>query len=279
MEGMGRLKIFRFDPEVGIPGYKEYEVPMKNGFTVQKTLFYIAENYDDPPAFRRYICNRGQCAGCVMTINQRTERACTTQIEKEMVIEPLYDYPVIRDLVVDFGKKVYKKLGQYYRMKEGTTILRSHFRVRGQFLAEKKFFMKIDQTKCVGCVEKSCVKACWVNLYENLESREGERVSLYSGPIKIIDGVAHNPGICSVCFNAPCIDKCPVHCIGLTAHGTTTKINTKKCIGCGLCVDNCPMENIWMNLERGFAVKCDLCEGDPECVKACPYDAIEFRIQ
>jgi ferredoxin len=33
-----------------------------------------------------------------------------------------------------------------------------------------------------------------------------------------------------------------------------------------------------MNLERGYAVKCDLCGGDPECVKACPYDAIDFEI-
>ena len=26
----------------------------------------------------------------------------------------------------------------------------------------------------------------------------------------------------------------------------------------------------------GKAVKCDLCGGDPECVKFCPWDAIKF---
>jgi len=278
MDEKGVLKIFRFDPGVGIPEYKQYEVPVKKGLTVLEALFYIAQNYDDPPAFRRYQCNRGQCTGCVMTIDHRTQRACTTQVKREMVIEPLYDYPVIRDLVVDFGKKVHKEGGGYYRIKEGTIILRSNFKIRDRFLLEKKFFMKIDQVKCLGCKDKSCVRACWVNLYENLESRGGERLPLYSAPIKIIGGVAHNPGICSVCLDAPCIDKCPVHCIGLTPQGTATKINTKKCIGCGLCVDSCQMGNIWMNLERGFAVKCDLCEGDPECVKACPYDAIEFLL-
>jgi succinate dehydrogenase/fumarate reductase-like Fe-S protein len=180
MEKKVKLRIFRFIPDIGIPEYKEYEVPMGKGHTVLKTLFYIAENNDDPPAFRRYFCNRGQCAGCIMTINHRTRRACTTQVREDMVIEPLYDYPVIRDLVVDFGKKVYKEPGRYYRAKTGTTILSSNFRLKDQPLANKKLFMKIDQDRCLYCKEKPCVKACWVNLYENLENKEGERLPLYS---------------------------------------------------------------------------------------------------
>lgn len=100
------LKIFRYDPDAKIPWFKAYQVPMSAGLMVQKALFYIADHSDDPPAFRPFMCNRGQCACCVLAINGKNLRACTTKVTKQMTIEPVYQYPVLRDLVVDFGKKV-----------------------------------------------------------------------------------------------------------------------------------------------------------------------------
>jgi Fe-S-cluster-containing hydrogenase component 2 len=38
----------------------------------------------------------------------------------------------------------------------------------------------------------------------------------------------------------------------------------------------CPIGGISMNMETGKIIKCNLCDGDPECVKYCAYGAIEY---
>ncbi len=273
----GRISIFRFDPTDRKPCYRDYQVPLTEHLTVIGALFYLSAQVDDPPAFRRFMCNRGQCASCVMTINGRTGRACTARMTDGMVLEPLYDYPVIKDLVVDFGTKTEAAGGRYYNLRTGTFILSSHDR-RSRSLRGPWVYMAVDEKKCVSCPAKPCVGVCPVNGFENLEDREGARIPLHSAPIRIENGRAKLAGVCNICSTWPCIAKCPTQAIQIVAHGAGTRINPKKCIGCGLCLTACPLGNIWMNLERGHAVKCDLCDGDPECVRACPYGAIDFEI-
>jgi len=49
------------------------------------------------------------------------------------------------------------------------------------------------------------------------------------------------------------------------------------CVDCGKCVEVCPFDVIWLNKKEGKVFKCDLCNGDPECVKWCPHEALEFE--
>lgn len=277
MSELTRLTIFRFDPEQKEPSYREYQLPLIENLTVIRALFYLAEHCPDPPAFRRYMCNRGQCASCVMTINGRTRRACTTRVKNGMVIEPLRDYPVIRDLVVDFGHPVAESDGGYHTLREGHLVLPSAARHRNG-LRGPWVHMSVDHSACTTCESKPCVKACWVNQIEHLEDRRGRRVPRWSAPIRIEGGRAILAGVCGTCMEAPCRDKCPTGAFQSTAEGAGYAINPRRCIGCGLCVTACRNENIWLNLERGYAVKCDFCDGEPACAEACPFDAIAYEI-
>ena len=45
-------------------------------------------------------------------------------------------------------------------------------------------------------------------------------------------------------------------------------IDYGRCIQCGACVGACPFGAISLDLE-GKPVKCDLCGGNPKCVKDC----------
>jgi succinate dehydrogenase/fumarate reductase-like Fe-S protein len=277
MSGTARLHIFRYNPTDGVPSYRDYDVPCAPSLTVIRALFHLAAHADDPPAFRRYMCNRGQCAGCVMTINGRTRRACTTQVRDGMIIEPLRDYPVIRDLVVDFGRKVPDGEGGWRLVQEGALVLRSAPPVRRPH-SGRWLFMEVDQKHCLSCEDKPCVRACWVNRLETLEDREGRLVPRHAAPIRLEQGKAVLCGVCGLCQTMPCMDKCPAQAFSLVAGGVGSSIDPQRCIGCGLCVAACAQGHIWLDLGRGHAVKCDLCGGDPRCAQACPCGAITYEV-
>jgi Fe-S-cluster-containing hydrogenase component 2 len=47
-------------------------------------------------------------------------------------------------------------------------------------------------------------------------------------------------------------------------------VEAEKCTSCGNCVTACPYGVLTLDPLTGKAIKCDLCDGDPECVKHCP---------
>ncbi len=59
-------------------------------------------------------------------------------------------------------------------------------------------------------------------------------------------------------------------------HGTAFRVDSKKCVNCGLCASICPENNI--TLENGiykFGHKCVLCMG---CAFNCPKDAVKVGV-
>ncbi|MFZ3130032.1 MAG: 4Fe-4S binding protein [Desulfosporosinus sp.] len=53
-------------------------------------------------------------------------------------------------------------------------------------------------------------------------------------------------------------------------------VDQEKCIGCGQCVDICPIEAI--ELDNGFAVISDECIECGACTDACPTEAISLPL-
>ncbi|MEM4468111.1 MAG: fumarate reductase (CoM/CoB) subunit TfrB [Candidatus Nezhaarchaeales archaeon] len=96
------VKLFRYNPQVDKqPYYATYEVPWREGMTLLEVLNYIYENYE-PIAFR-YYCRCGVCGTCGVMLNGQPVLACRTYVDRidEIIVEPLKNFNVIRDLVVD----------------------------------------------------------------------------------------------------------------------------------------------------------------------------------
>jgi Fe-S-cluster-containing hydrogenase component 2 len=52
-------------------------------------------------------------------------------------------------------------------------------------------------------------------------------------------------------------------------QGHVLIVNEDKCDNCGDCYDVCPYGVIHPHPERKVAYKCDLCDGDPQCITFC----------
>ncbi len=105
MGGSGVVKVFRFDPEKDKrPRLQTFKNVPYEGMRVTDVLNYIYQNLDSSLAFR-YSCRAGLCGVCLLKVNGKACLSCHRIAEKEMTIEPPSQYPVIKDLVVDLGKK------------------------------------------------------------------------------------------------------------------------------------------------------------------------------
>jgi succinate dehydrogenase/fumarate reductase-like Fe-S protein len=120
------LKVFRFNPDIDtIPYYTSYTLPWTEGLTMLAAIRMIYAQIDPSLGFRNYFCGRGLCAACRLTIDGTVKRACHVILEagREYVVEPLKNYPVIRDLVVDFGvTRIDPESGREFRIREGVSL-------------------------------------------------------------------------------------------------------------------------------------------------------------
>jgi len=99
------FEILRYDPDKDTaPAMKKYTVPVTKGMTVLDGLLWLKENVDATLSYRM-SCRMGVCGSCGMFINGMPRLACNNQIlhltSSKIVIKPLPNYDIIRDLVPD----------------------------------------------------------------------------------------------------------------------------------------------------------------------------------
>lgn len=107
-----KLKIKRFNPsergEKAEPYFQAFNVEVNEGMTVLDALLKIADEEDPTLVFRR-SCRSAICGSCAMVINRQSKLACRTQMAPEydkfgeVLVEPLTNHAVLKDLVVDFS--------------------------------------------------------------------------------------------------------------------------------------------------------------------------------
>ena len=102
------LKIARFNPEHDKSSrFMEFNLKYEKWTTVLEAILDVKEHFDHSVAVR-YSCRQASCGSCGMIINGRPRLACFTKIselDSEVItVEPMNNFPVIRDLAVKFEK-------------------------------------------------------------------------------------------------------------------------------------------------------------------------------
>jgi succinate dehydrogenase / fumarate reductase iron-sulfur subunit len=141
MTNKQKFIVFRKESDDSKVRYERYEVPLKHGMSILDALFYIQDQVDPNFAFR-YSCRGAICGSCGMTIDKVPQLACKTQVKNvksvkkpprlpelnfgdvpndwdevnEILIEPLPNMKIIKDLVVDMEPfwKFYAEVQPYF---------------------------------------------------------------------------------------------------------------------------------------------------------------------
>jgi succinate dehydrogenase/fumarate reductase iron-sulfur protein len=96
-----KIIVRKYDPSANRNPYDvPYKVPLKAKSTILDGLIYIYENLDPDCAFE-YGCRYDCCGSCAVKVDGIPKLICHELLQKDIHIEPLDHFPVIRDLVID----------------------------------------------------------------------------------------------------------------------------------------------------------------------------------
>ncbi|HOD29101.1 MAG TPA: 4Fe-4S dicluster domain-containing protein [Syntrophales bacterium] len=84
------------------------------------------------------------------------------------------------------------------------------------------------------------------------------------------------PTTCQQCEDAPCVAVCPTGAMHDDSLINRVAWDEVKCIGCRMCTLACPFGAVVFETDRRRIIKCDLCDGKPECVAFCPAKALDY---
>ena len=154
-----QIRVARFRPETDSePHFQEYEVPLRKEWTVLDGLNYIKDELDGTLSYR-WSCRMGICGSCGANVNGEPKLTCGTFLTDyapgPVRIEPLSNFPVIRDLVVeltDFLNKLGAVQPWLIRDEEQPVSAGEYLQTPAELDEYKQFSM------CINCM--LCYSAC-----------------------------------------------------------------------------------------------------------------------
>jgi fumarate reductase iron-sulfur subunit len=153
------LQVARYRPESeSEPTLEAYELPCPKEWVVLDGLNHIKDRLDGTLSFR-WSCRMGICGSCGMTVNGEPKLTCATFLSDyapgPVRVEPLRNFPVIRDLVVDVGDFMQKlaRVKPWIVRKQEQPLSEGEYRQTPEELDEYKQF-----SMCINCM--LCYSAC-----------------------------------------------------------------------------------------------------------------------
>ncbi len=210
------LQVTRYRPEQDDePTVQEYEVPLRKDWAVLDGLNHIKDHQDGTLSYR-WSCRMGICGSCGMTVDGEPKLTCATFLTDydpgPVRVEPLANFPLIRDLVVEIGDFLRKlpKVKPWIVRDDDMPIS------EGEYLQTPKQMEEYKQySMCINCM--LCYSACPVYGLDpdfigpaaialaqryNLDSRD-------QGASDRLDLLIHPDGIWGCTFVGECTRACP----------------------------------------------------------------------
>jgi fumarate reductase iron-sulfur subunit len=213
------LRVARYHPEQQSElTFDDFDVPCPKDWVVLDGLNHIKDRLDGTLSYR-WSCRMGICGSCGMTVNGEPKLTCATFLADyapgPVRVEPLRNFPIIRDLIVDIGDFMRKLV----RVKPW--IVRA---AEEKPLAEGEYLQTPDQmdeykqySMCINCM--LCYSACPIYGLDpkflgpaaialaqryNLDNRD-------EGGAERMEVLSEHEGIWGCTFVGECTKVCPKH--------------------------------------------------------------------
>jgi fumarate reductase iron-sulfur subunit len=213
-----RLQVARYRPEQESEAtYDEFDVPCPKDWVILDGLNHIKDQVDGTLAYR-WSCRMGICGSCGMTVNGEPKLTCATFLHEyapgPIRVEPLRNFPVIRDLIVDIGDFMRKlvTVKPWIVRDEERPLSAGEFRQTPDEMEEYKQY-----SMCINCM--LCYSACPIYgldpkflgpaaialaqryNFDNRDQGSGQRM----------DVLSEHEGIWGCTFVGECTKVCPKH--------------------------------------------------------------------
>jgi succinate dehydrogenase / fumarate reductase iron-sulfur subunit len=217
------LKLRRYDPQSGeAPYYEEFQVELEPHRSVLEAILQVKADQDGSVGIR-CSCRAAICGSCGVKINGRAGLACHTHLDhaanagvnadgKTILVEPMGNMPVIKDLIVDMDAVHWKKIQRV-----------TPWLLNKQPVPEREYVVPhenmVDVTQTMACIQcGACVSDCLSMEVDPLFVGPAALAKAYrfvgdprdAEQYERLKDLAEDPhGIydCTHCFN--CIEACP----------------------------------------------------------------------
>ena len=119
---------------------------------------------------------------------------------------------------------------------------------------------------CNGC--NDCMSAC-ARVKAQSEDAVHSRIQIVPS-----EG-GYELAMCRQCGDPECVLNCPAAALAKNEASGVVEWDGSKCVDCLLCTLGCAYGGIAYDAPAGHVVKCDMCGGDPACVRACAQGALK----
>src|SRR4051812_4208124 len=156
------LKLRRYDPESGQPPYwDEHTIELEGHRSVLEGILQAKARFDGSIG-TRCSCRAAICASCGVRINGQPGLACHTHLDKALasapdgaiIVEPMGNMPVIKDLIVDMDAVHWKKVQRV-----------TPWLINKEPIPEREYIVPhenmVDVTQPMACIQcGACVSDC-----------------------------------------------------------------------------------------------------------------------